>query len=466
MKTHVALTVSRRRLTAAALLSLASFAASINLVFAALVRMGDEFGVRPELLASLSSIYFVAFFIVSSASGFVSDRRGIRVPLLFGNLMTMCGGLIFSSAHSAAPLVLGAIVMGMGGGATEGMCTALLARIYPGRERFVVGVSQAGYCFGAVIGPLVMGVFLPLGVSWRLFFIPVALLALVNFVLFATSRYPLNEYEQRTAGPDPAPDLATDVPDTASLLRRPGVLRWCVVIFLYVLAETALVSFVNIYLFEYRGAPERAAIQAIAWFWAVMLAGRLLCSVLPATLADRKLIAAAMFSGAAAILLIVPLPGWPGALGAILVASFLMAGAWPTIVAKTARQRRPGEFRGGDHGGGGIGGLHRRPAHHGIAVRSHSAGAGHGCAGHPSAGWWDAGGGCAAPEGRPTRSCPNAGKVRLCRCVESTRATVTCPNISPKLKQTRLRISRNSPIMCALIRAIYRHLPSLYRNHQ
>ena len=251
--------------------------------------------------------------------------------------MTMCGGLIFASAHSAAPLVMGAIVMGMGGGATEGMCTALLARIFPGRERFVVSVSQAGYCFGAIIGPLVMGILLPLGVSWRLFFIPVAALALANFVLFATSRYPPNEHSQRAAGPEATPDPASHAPDTVSLLRGPGVLRWCIIIFLYVLAETALVSFVNLYLFEYRAAPERVAIQAIAWFWAVMLVGRLLCSILPATMADRKLIVGAMLSGATAILLTIPLPGWPGALGAILVASFLMAGTWPTIVATTAR---------------------------------------------------------------------------------------------------------------------------------
>jgi fucose permease len=337
MKTNVAQAVSRRRLTAAALLSLASFAASINLVFAALVRMGDEFGVRPELLASITSLYFVAFFIVSSASGFVSDRVGIRAPLLFGNLMTMLGGLIFASAHGAAPLVLGAMVMGMGGGATEGMCTALLARIFPGRERFVVGVSQAGYCFGAIIGPLVMGILLPLGVSWRLFFIPVAALALSNLVLFATSRYPPNEHEQRAASPVVAAGPAPSAPDTFSVLRRPGVLRWCAIIFLYVLAETALVSFVNLYLFEYRAAPERVAIQAIAWFWAIMLVGRLLCSILPPTLADRKLIAGAMLSGATAILLTIPSPGWSGALGAILAASFLMAGTWPTIMATTAR---------------------------------------------------------------------------------------------------------------------------------
>ena len=256
MKTHVLQAVSRRRLTVAALLSLASFAASINLVFAALVRMGDEFGVRPELLASITSLYFVAFFIVSSASGFVSDRRGIKAPLLFGNLMTMCGGLIFASAHGAAPLVIGAMVMGMGGGATEGMCTALLARIFPGRERFVVGVSQAGYCFGAIIGPLVMGILLPRGVSWRLFFLPVAALALVNFVLFATSRYPPNEHAQRAAGPGATAGPISSAPEAGSLLRGPGVLRWCATIFLYVLAETALVSFVNLYLFEYRGHPS------------------------------------------------------------------------------------------------------------------------------------------------------------------------------------------------------------------
>jgi fucose permease len=350
--------VSRRRLTLAALLSLASFAASINLVFAALVRMGDEFGVRPELLASISSIYFLAFFIVSSASGFISDRLGARPPLLFGNLMTLIGGLIFASAHGAAGLVIGAIAMGMGGGATEGMCTALLARIFPGRERFVVGMSQAGYCFGAIAGPFVMGIFLPLGVSWRLFFIPVAALALLNFVLFAGSRFPEDQREkgatapsrmsgpsapgspgagQVTAAPGATSDPAPMTQDEPGVLRRPGVLRWCVVIFLYVTAETALVSFMNIYLYQHRGAPERAAIQAISWFWAVMLVGRLLCSVLPPELADRKLIVVAMLSGAAAILLALPMPGWRSALGALLLASFLMAGAWPTIVAKVAR---------------------------------------------------------------------------------------------------------------------------------
>ena len=58
----------------------------------------------------------------------------------------------------------------------------------------------------------------------------------------------------------------------------------------------------------------------MAWLWAVMLVGRLLCSVLPATLADRKLIAGAMLAAAGAILLTIH-GGWAGSLVAILAAS-------------------------------------------------------------------------------------------------------------------------------------------------
>ena len=250
--------------------------------------------------------------------------------------------------------------MGMGGGATEGMGTALLARIFPGQERFVVGVSQAGYCFGAVLGTLVMGIFLPLGVSWRVFFIPVAALALANFVLFATSRYPPNEHAQQAAGPMPPLPLhhMRQTRSACCAGRRAAVVRH------HLPLRAGRNRFGQLREPVSVRAPRctrAGCIQAIGWFWAIMLVGRLLCSILPATLADRKLIAGAMLSGATAILLTIPLPGWPG------------AGSNPGGLVPDgrnlanhrghdgARQRRPGECRGGDHGGSRIGGLHPRP---------------------------------------------------------------------------------------------------------
>ena len=113
-------------------------------------------------------------------------------------------------------------------------------------------------------------------------------------MVISPQAHPAERRRAAAAGPETDPEPTSKAPDAVSLLHRTGVLRWCVIIFLYVLAETALISFVNLYLFKYRAAPERVAIQAIAWFWAIMLVGRLLCSILPSTLANRKLIAGAM----------------------------------------------------------------------------------------------------------------------------------------------------------------------------
>jgi len=321
--------VTRRRLVLTALLSLTSFAASINLLFAGLIRMAAEFNTRPEVLAAISSVYFVAFVSVSLVAGFASSRYGTRLPLLLGGMCTCAGGLIFLLGRGPAALVLGALAMGAGGGATEGMCSALLAGLFPGRERFVVSISQAGYCFGAIAGPFLMSIFLPLGVNWRIFFAPVAALALLNVILFAGSRFPSSRPEDQLS-----PRAAVGV------LRRPSVRQWCFVVFLYVLAEAGLTSFLNIYLFEYEGAQEGVAIQAIALFWGVMLAGRLLTGLLPASVADRKLIVGGMSLGAVLVAALLVVSGWGPSLAVILLASFAMAGAWPTAVALTAVENR------------------------------------------------------------------------------------------------------------------------------
>ena len=269
MKTNVTQAVSRRRWTAAALLSLASFAASINLVFAALVRMGDEFGVPRA-----AGVNHLALF--RGVLHRVFDVRvclrplGYRAPLLFGNLMTMCGGLIFASAHGGALFVMGAMVMGMGGGANGGCAGPLHA--LPGAGALRGRRFAAGYCFGASSAP---GDGDPPAARCELAALlhPGCDAGAGQLRVVCDQPLSAERTRERAAGSEAAADPAFNAPEAVSLLRGPGVLRWCVIILLYVLAETALISFVNLYLFEYRGAPEWVAIQAIAWFWAIMLVG-------------------------------------------------------------------------------------------------------------------------------------------------------------------------------------------------
>jgi fucose permease len=112
------------------------------------------------------------------------------------------------------------------------------------------------------------------------------------------------------------------------------------VVFFYVLAESALVGFMNIFLFRFSSAPEAVAIQSIAYFWGAMLVGRLLCSSLPEQWSDRWLIFATMILGATTVVLALLVPDWRYALACFVAAAFLMGGAWPTAVALAGTRHR------------------------------------------------------------------------------------------------------------------------------
>ena len=100
-------------------------------------------------------------------------------------------------------------------------------------------------------------------------------------------------------------------------------------------------GFLNIYLYQYGEAPEAIAIHSIAYFWAAMLLGRLLCGLLPGRWSERGLVFLTMALGAAAVASSLVVRDWRIALACFVAAGFLMSGAWPTTVALAgARHRR------------------------------------------------------------------------------------------------------------------------------
>ena len=146
--------------------------------------------------------------------------------------------------------------MGMGGGATEGMCTALLAHIYRG------GSASWSAFRGRVLlrrrsWPLVMGVFLP---TWgELTSSSSSLLRCWRWSTSCCSR-PAAIRRTNTSRKEPpaltppltlqqmrrTPPACCDGPVCCAGASLSSFTSW---------PETTLVSFVNLYLFEYRGAP-------------------------------------------------------------------------------------------------------------------------------------------------------------------------------------------------------------------
>lgn len=305
-----------------AFLALLIFALSANMLPAALLRASSDLGVSPQALAFLFSIQFAAFFLSAAVSGVIADRWGMKRIFLAACAMLAVGAGIWAMARGMPHACAAAALWGGGGGVFESMSAALLCERFPSRRKFFMNASQAFYTVGAIAGPWIAGWRLPRGMDWRLLFLGVGLAGLGLGALLLACRLPAPPPRDRLA-------LRQLLPEA----RAPGFLFCCAALFLYVLAESAVAMFANLYLKRDCGAPENWAIYSVAIFWGTMMAGRALCALLPERASYEKSLGAILGLSGIALALQGLANSWPASLALFALAGFVFSGSWPLIVA-------------------------------------------------------------------------------------------------------------------------------------
>lgn len=312
---------------AAALVSLLVFALSANVLPAALLRASADLAVAPQSLAALASIQFAAFFVSAISAGILADRFGQRQIFLAACALLMAGAVVWAVARQWAHACAGAALWGAAGGVFEGLSSALLCELFPERRKLFMNLSQVFYTAGAVAGPWVAGQFLPRGVDWRLLFVGVGALGALLGLAWLGCRLPAPPPQERAT-------LRRLLPE----LRTAGFLTGCAALFLYVLVESAVAVYANLYLRQAYAAPENWAIYSLALFWGAMLVGRGLCALLPERHSyERTLGALLLLSGGA--LAAQGLVGiWRASLALFTLAGLAFSGIWPLIVARASKR--------------------------------------------------------------------------------------------------------------------------------
>ncbi|OGV84302.1 MAG: hypothetical protein A3K19_04285 [Lentisphaerae bacterium RIFOXYB12_FULL_65_16] len=312
---------------AAAMLSLFVCALSASTLPAVLLRAAADFRIAPETLAYTTTFQFIGFFLSTVAGGIVSDFWGKRPVFLLACGLMLAGACVWAAAGGLATACVGGTLMGMGGGILEGMSSALVADLFPTRRRLFMNILQVMYCIGACGGPFLIGFLLPRGVRWPVFFLGTAFFAAVLFLLYL-----------RSFIPRPASREGWNMTEVWRTVREPALLIPCAAIFLYVLSETAVGLYINMYLRKYRAAPEAWAIYSISLFWLAMIGGRVLCALVPERVRLERTLAAG-FAAAAAALAAQRFAGdWRASLALFALAAFLMAGGWPLLVVLVANR--------------------------------------------------------------------------------------------------------------------------------
>jgi fucose permease len=243
-----------------------------------------------------------ASVIASAVTGRVRTRTG---PLVAAGTLLIALAL---AAEAAAPslwvLVAGTVLFGLGFGGLDTALNAYAARHFGARD---VNWMHASYGLGATLGPLLVTALLSAGRSWRQTYGVMALvLAALGGVLAVARR----RWEGPTSVPEPRPSGPP-----ASRASALGTLTFTAV-------ETGIESGAGIWGYMFltagRGLPPAAAGVAVAAYWAMMCAGRVVLGPIAQRLGATRVLAAAV--------------------GGVPLGAALMAMPGPTVLAVAGLQ--------------------------------------------------------------------------------------------------------------------------------
>ncbi len=242
----------------------------------------------------------VAFAVIGAlGGGALASRPGLKT-LLGGALLInavsqllLAGSTLLPPAAAFVCVLLGTACLGLGFGASGAPLNGLPPEFFPARRDTALVALHTLLGLGLAVGPLVASPFIMAG-HWAGFPLLLAALCVLLAVAAFVQRFPHDADERlapasgRMAMCDPMPLPAVqpralhDHP-----VRTAGFWLFTVIAVLYAFAEGTFGNWAVLYLQDVKHLPETVAASALSVFWAAMVGGRLLTSVLVLRLAPR-----------------------------------------------------------------------------------------------------------------------------------------------------------------------------------
>jgi fucose permease len=238
-----------------------------------LTSIADTYHIPLGRTGLLFTLYSAGLLPTVLLAGFLADTLGKR-RIIAGSILALAvASALFAAAPALGPrpefgLALAVmLLMGIGAGGIESIGNALIADENQPSPAFAMNFVHAFFAVGAVVGPLGAGLLLRAGLPWQIvFWAGAGLLALLLVGMVAQPR----ASERR--GEDPLAAMG--------LFRSSLLWLLLIVLSLYVGAEVGFSAWVSPLMEKVLGADRGTAALAVSVFWAFMIVGRLLVSVL------------------------------------------------------------------------------------------------------------------------------------------------------------------------------------------
>jgi fucose permease len=283
-----------------------------------------EFGASDSAVGVLLFVGAVAYALGALGGGLAEARIGRR-RLFVASLIAMVVGLALTGVAPTWSIMLLAAVASLGNGSIDTLGNAIVLDLGPSRRSGALNLLHFCWSGGALCAPLVVGILVGSGVSWRLIYVGTAVWALAVVLFAARAPMPVHppgvpETEQAGAEPRGREPRRID----------PVIVLLSVGIACYVGAEIGVSSWLVRFLAE---APLTLATVSLSLFWAALTVARLVFSRIGDRVPPLPLAGSLAALGGIAIIGATVVPVIPIAIALFIAAGFAFGPIFPTIVS-------------------------------------------------------------------------------------------------------------------------------------
>lgn len=315
----------RNRIDRSAYATMITYAAAVNILPIALVKISAEFSINLTQAGIFGFVMSIEQFFVLILSIFAAARFG-KIKMLRFALLIMAAGLTAFSFSSSYAMALSLIVIiGFGNAIIEALITPMVNDLHPGDSGGKMNLLHSFWPIGICISVLIFGELLSRGVSWRLLFIGTAIVAVIIYLTYPGSKKA------------ELPSSRADLGHLGDILRRPRFWMLGMAMFFAGAGEFAFAYWGASYIQIHFNTLPRAGAFGSAAFALGMAVGRILAGRLAKRYGLKKMVVLTASVGAffsmSFFLISSPLTIY----GYLFVVGLLVACHWPSIQAYSAQ---------------------------------------------------------------------------------------------------------------------------------
>jgi len=253
-------------------------------------------------------------------SGVLADVYGERALILASLSLTGVGSLLLAVAPSFTLFAVFAMILGAGTGMYSAVGASLLTKLSENTGR-ALGIHSSGTAIAGLLAPITAG-FVSVWFGWRVALLVGAIVAIPAAVLVA--RYMRSGVAGQRAGPERRGPWTTlrdgfDPATVLGLLSRPSVAYTTAIAVIGMFMVQSLGSFLPTFLQEYRGFSTAGSGIAFGVIFLFSAVGNPILGDLSDRIARDYVIAAALGSGVAGLVVLITVSGPAGTIFGVVL---------------------------------------------------------------------------------------------------------------------------------------------------